>query len=51
MSILTGDFLATGDLDTDINGDGVVNFVDIAQFQSYFLNPPGPSGLNASCSP
>ncbi|MEM7083905.1 MAG: amidohydrolase family protein [Pseudomonadota bacterium] len=46
---LTSDFTATGDLDTDANGDGVVNFLDIGQFPSFFMMPPGPSGLQGDC--
>lgn len=31
--------------DADFNGDGFANFIDYALFADYFLNAPGPSGL------
>ncbi len=33
---------ACGDVDQDLNGDGVCNFGDYAIIVSYFLQPPGP---------
>jgi len=32
--------------DADINGDGVVSFIDLGIMKSMFFDPPGPSGLN-----
>lgn len=32
-------------LDADFNGDNLVNFIDFALYNSYFLAPPGPSGV------
>lgn len=29
----------------DFNGDGVVNFIDYSLFSTFFLEPPGPSGI------
>lgn len=41
----------SSDPDRDMNGDGIVNFVDYAVFVGYFLQPPGPSGLAPVCMP
>ncbi len=35
----------TSDALADLNGDGSVNFLDFTIVSSFFLNPPGPSGL------
>ncbi|MEM7083586.1 MAG: trypsin-like peptidase domain-containing protein [Pseudomonadota bacterium] len=35
----------TTDTLADLNGDGAVNFLDFAIVSTYFLSPPGPSGL------
>ena len=32
--------------DADLNGDGVVNFVDLSILKQRFFKPPGPSGLH-----
>ncbi len=32
-------------LDEDFNGDNLVNFVDYVLFSTFFLDPPGPSGV------
>lgn len=34
----------TTDPDADLNGDGVVNFVDLGTMKSSFFGQPGPSG-------
>ncbi|MFK8031586.1 MAG: proprotein convertase P-domain-containing protein [Gammaproteobacteria bacterium] len=34
---------ACGDVDEDINGDGLCNFADYAIVTSFFLQPPGPA--------
>ena len=31
--------------DADFNGDGAANFGDYALYITYFLQPPGPSGV------
>ncbi|MDH3589388.1 MAG: SBBP repeat-containing protein [Gammaproteobacteria bacterium] len=36
-------FLLKGDLDTDNNGDGSTDALDVAILKDFFLNPPGPS--------
>ncbi len=36
---------ACGDVDEDFNGDGGCNFGDYAIFPTFFLQPPGPSGI------
>ncbi len=43
-------FLTSGPLNTDNNGDNVTNFLDIIVFSNYFLSAPGPSGLPNACS-
>jgi hypothetical protein len=35
----------TGNADADFNGDGIVNFADLARFRQLFGAPPGPSGV------
>ena len=40
-----GDFFVVGDLDSDFNGDGVVNAIDLGIIKAGFFQPPGPSGL------
>lgn len=50
LSIYAANFLLSGDLDTDNNGDGITNFGDIAQFANQFLQSPGPSGLYSACN-
>lgn len=34
---------ACGDIDQDLNGDGLCNFADYAIVTSFFLQPPGPA--------
>ncbi|MFK8032381.1 MAG: hypothetical protein AB8G18_19320 [Gammaproteobacteria bacterium] len=51
LSTLAGNFLMSGDLDTDLDGDGVTNFTDFSVLSSYMFGTPGPSGLNNACSP
>ncbi|MFK8031036.1 MAG: hypothetical protein AB8G18_12445 [Gammaproteobacteria bacterium] len=46
---LTEAFLSTASPLYDLNSDGVVNFIDVSIFQSFFLLPPGPSGLAGEC--
>ncbi|MFK8029822.1 MAG: S8 family serine peptidase [Gammaproteobacteria bacterium] len=46
ISIFSGQFPSAGaDLDADFNGDDLVNFVDYILFTTFFLDPPGPSGV------
>ena len=40
----------TSDDNTDQNGDGVVNFLDMEKLQSLFLAPPGPSDVATLCN-
>lgn len=44
ISLWVEQFASTSD-DEDFNGDGSVNFVDYSILVSFFLLPPGPSGL------
>ena len=37
--------IITNDPDADFDGDGVVNSVDLTTMQTFFFEPPGPSGL------
>jgi cysteine-rich repeat protein len=43
-------FFIPGDVDADLNGDGQVNFADLAILESFAGLPPGPSGLDSECS-
>ncbi|NNM20098.1 MAG: hypothetical protein HKO55_02345 [Gammaproteobacteria bacterium] len=43
-------FLQSGDLATDNNGDGVTDVLDLAILRTLFLLPAGPSGLPNACS-
>ena len=36
---------------TDLNSDGVVNFLDLGVLKSLFFAPPGVSGIDNICSP
>lgn len=38
-----------GPYDTDLNGDGITNVIDLALFKAAFFQAPGPSGL-VTCS-
>ena len=42
---MQADFFLAGDLDTDLDGDGFVNFNDLSLLQLSFFGPPGPSGI------
>ncbi len=44
VGLFAVDFQSEGVLQTDLNGDGVVNFVDLATLRDFYLLPPGPSG-------
>jgi hypothetical protein len=35
----------SADTDADLDGDGKVDFADLAIQKSMFFQPPGPSGL------
>jgi len=39
----------TNDADADLNGDGAVNFGDLALLKTAFFLPPGPSGVPNDC--
>ena len=45
-SMFAANFNTANGGDADFNGDGFVNFLDFAVFPNYFLQPPGPSGIN-----
>ena len=40
----------TNDPDADLNGDGSVNFLDLARLKAGFFEPPGPSGTPNACT-
>jgi len=44
MGVLRSRFFST-DADSDFNGDGVVNFIDLGILRGQFFSSPGPSGL------
>ena len=37
----------TADPDADLDGNGIVNFLDLAVMKQSFFQPPGPSGVAA----
>lgn len=43
-------FFVAGDFDTDNNGDGITNFLDLAVLSGQFFGRPGPSGLPNACN-
>ncbi|NNF17057.1 MAG: hypothetical protein HKN70_09935 [Gammaproteobacteria bacterium] len=46
VAIFAANFeLAVPDPDVDLDGDGMVNFSELATIRDYFLQPPGPSGV------
>jgi hypothetical protein len=45
-SLFAASFNTANGGDADFNGDGFVNFLDFAVFPGFFLQPPGPSGIN-----
>ncbi|MFK8031996.1 MAG: S8 family serine peptidase [Gammaproteobacteria bacterium] len=46
ISLFSGSFPGSGvGLDEDFNGDNLVNFIDYILFTTFFLDPPGPSGV------
>ena len=47
ISLWVPQFNSSGD-DADFNGDGSVNFIDYSILVSFFLLPPGPSGLHVT---
>jgi subtilisin-like proprotein convertase family protein len=49
LGIMKANFFQTGDLDTDMNGDGFTNFSDLALLKAGFFGPPGPSGVPNDC--
>jgi hypothetical protein len=42
-------FLMPGLLNTDLNGDGATNFLDLGILKGLFFAPPGPSGVPNLC--
>ncbi len=50
FEILSNNFFMTGDLVTDLNGDGITNFADLQIMKGFAFGPPGPSGVPNSCS-
>ncbi len=54
LAALKAAFLSTaGDInwnpDADFDGDGFINFFEVARMKMFFLKPPGPSGLPNPC--
>lgn len=41
----------TSEAEFDLDSDGVVNAVDLGILRTLFFDPPGPSGLSATCAP
>lgn len=50
LSTMRSNFFASGDLDTDLDGDGSTNFADLFVLQAGLFGPPGPSGVPNVCS-
>jgi len=48
LAIMKTGFYQLG-TDTDMTGDGVTNFADLAGLKRGFLLPPGPSGIVSGC--
>ncbi len=51
LGIYKKNFFQAGDLDTDNNGDGLTNAIDLGVLRSFFFGPPGPSGRPNACAP
>lgn len=51
LGVYKRNFFEVGDTDTDNNGDGVTNAIDLGVLKSFFFGPPGPSGLTNACTP
>jgi len=51
LGIMALNFFASGDLDTDLNGDGLTNTTDLGLLRAMFFLSPGPSGPGNLCSP
>ncbi len=49
LMTLIADLFQTGDLDTDLSGDGIVNYFDFVLAWQLRGQPPGPSGLSDIC--
>ncbi len=49
LAIMKADFFGSGDLQTDMNGDNNVDFLDLNQLKAVFFDAPGPSGLANNC--
>jgi hypothetical protein len=42
-------FVARGVTETDLDGDGPTNFIDLATLRGLFFQPRGPSGVPNVC--
>ncbi len=49
LSIMKAGFFASGDLDTDLDGDMQTNFSDLSIMKAKFFGSPGPSALTTLC--
>ena len=50
LGVYKVNFFQPGDLDTDNNGDGVTNALDLGVLGNLFFGAPGPSGLPNACA-
>lgn len=51
LSIMSANFFMSGDLSTDLDGDGMTNFADLNALRGQFFASPGPSGVPNVCTP
>jgi len=49
LAVLRRNYLVSGPLDTDFNGDGITDKQDLAIMLPYFFGAPGPSALSNDC--
>lgn len=49
LVVMRANFFISGDLDTDLNGDGHTAFVDLGIVKNFFFGAPGPTGLANPC--
>lgn len=49
VAVMKNHFFAAGDLDTDLDGDGNTNFIDLGILKALVFGPPGPSGITNTC--
>ncbi len=51
LAILKANFFSDLNPNTDLDGDGVTNFIDLQLFQALIFQMPGGSGLSNICGP